>query len=111
MMLRKLFSAYEERCSKEADFANPGFCMETVFYVSKDIFIAIAEGFSDTIPKAHIKRMLLEALRFVYPGSSSYDDGNDRKWNFQRKEKADNMIRVLKTPCPATICTSPMRRK
>ena len=84
--------------------------METVFYVNKDIFIAIAEGFSDTIPKDHIDCMLLEALHFAYPGSSSDDDGNDRIWIFQHKEKADQMIRVLKTPCPATRCTSPMRR-
>ena len=65
---KSIMQTYEQRCAAEADFSHPGYNVENLLWINKEIFTSIVDGFKDTIPADHLNVLLLECLRFAYPG-------------------------------------------
>ena len=98
MHVRGQMATYVDRCSKEADLANPGLNIEAILQVNKEILTFMTETFINTVPAKHLNIMILCLLRMAYPGPSSDDLGNDRLWIFNQTDTTGQKLRILKCP-------------
>ena len=98
MHVRGQMATYVDRCSKEADLANPGLNIEAILQVNKEILTFMTETFINTMPAKHLNIMILCLLRMAYPGPSSDDLGNDRLWIFNQTDTTGQKLRILKCP-------------
>ena len=98
MHVRGQMATYVDRCSKEADLANPGLNIEAILQVNKEILTFMTETFINTVPAKHLNIMILCLLRMAFPGPSRDDLGNDRLWIFSQTDTTGQKLRILKCP-------------